>query len=108
MSNEKEILESCNMLFVTMTNVHINGKPMADLLELYKQTKEELDKIKEIEEEHQKENGNLRIEIQKLEKQNYLQKEKIEDAINEWDKSIMWNNADDYYFAIKILKNLLN
>ena len=66
MSNEKEILESCNMLFVTMTNVHIDGKPMADLLKLYEQTKEELDKLKEIEEEHQKENGSLRIEINKL------------------------------------------
>ena len=108
MNNEEEILKECNLLFVTMANVHVNGKPMADLLKLYKQTKEELDKLKKVEEEHQKENGNLRIEIKRLEEQNYLQKEKIEDAIKEWDKSIMWNNANDYYFAIKALKNLLN
>jgi len=40
-----------------MANVYIDGKSMADLLKWYEQTKKELDKLKEIEEEHQKENG---------------------------------------------------
>lgn len=38
---------------------------------------------------------------------NNIPKQKIRDKIEEWDKSIKWNNADDHYYAIKILKELL-
>lgn len=36
-----------------------------------------------------------------------ISKDKIRDKIKEWDKSIKWANADDHYYAIKILKELL-
>ena len=39
--------------------------------------------------------------------QNYIPKSKIKEKIEEWDKSIKWNNADDRYYAIKILKELM-
>lgn len=38
---------------------------------------------------------------------NYISKDKIKEKIEEWDKSIKWNNADDHYYAINILKELL-
>ena len=38
---------------------------------------------------------------------NSIPKKKIEDKIKEWDESIKWNNADDHYYAIKILQELL-
>lgn len=41
MNNEEEIMKEVNKLFVTMANVHIDGKPMADLLQLYEEKKEE-------------------------------------------------------------------
>lgn len=45
-SNEEEIIEECNKLFVTMTNVHINGKAMKDLLDLYKAEKEKTEELR--------------------------------------------------------------
>ena len=36
-----------------------------------------------------------------------IRKDKIKEKIEEWDKSIKWNNADDHYYAINILKELL-
>ena len=42
MNNEEEIMKEVNKLFVTMANVHIDGKPMADLLKLYNSKKEEM------------------------------------------------------------------
>ena len=50
--------------------------------------------------------------IQIIEKSDYIQKRyisraKIEEVIKEWDESIKWNNADDHYYAIKILKKIL-
>ena len=38
---------------------------------------------------------------------NTMLKNKIKDKIEEWDNSIKWSNADDHYYAIKILKDLL-
>ena len=61
MNNEEEILKECNLLFVTMANVHIDGKPMADLLKLYEQTKEELEQEKEKYKELEEENKNYKI-----------------------------------------------
>lgn len=34
-------------------------------------------------------------------------KSKIKEKIEEWDKSIKWNNADDCYYAIRILHELM-
>lgn len=34
--------------------------------------------------------------------------EKIKDTIEEWDKNIKWNNADDHFYCIKILQELLD
>ena len=47
--------------------------------------------------------------INKLKKveTDYIPKSKIKEKIEEWDKSIKWNNADDRYYAIKILQELL-
>ena len=45
MNEEEEIIEECNKLFVTMTNVHINGKAMKDLLDLYKAEKEKYKRL---------------------------------------------------------------
>lgn len=45
--SEKEILKECDKLFVTMANVHIDGKPMKDLLDLYNKEKEQNSLIKE-------------------------------------------------------------
>ena len=47
--------------------------------------------------------------INKLKKveTDYIPKSKIKEKIEEWDKSIKWNNADDRYYAIKILQKLL-
>lgn len=110
---EEEILKKCDVLFTTLINVHINIKPLADLFALYEETKKELDELKEIEKEHKKENGELKIKIQELEKKNctfdkaFIYEKRIKDAIEEWDRGIMWSNADDRYFAIKILKKLL-
>ena len=39
--------------------------------------------------------------------ENSIPKKKIEDKIKEYDESIKWNNADDHYYAIKILQELL-
>lgn len=38
---------------------------------------------------------------------NYISKDKIKEKIKEWDKGIAWANADDHYYAIKILQDLL-
>jgi HD superfamily phosphohydrolase len=32
----------------------------------------------------------------------------VEEAIIDWDKNIKWANADDHYYAIKILQEILN
>lgn len=37
----------------------------------------------------------------------FIPKSKIKEKIEEWDKSIKWNNTDDRYYAIKILQELL-
>lgn len=37
----------------------------------------------------------------------YIDKSKLREKIEEWDKSIKWANSDDWYYAIKILKELL-
>lgn len=37
----------------------------------------------------------------------YIKKTKIKEKIKEVDKDINWNNADDHYYCINILKNLL-
>ena len=37
----------------------------------------------------------------------YISKDKIREKIKEWDKGIAWANADDHYYAIKILKEIL-
>ena len=37
----------------------------------------------------------------------YVSKDKIKQKIKEWDINIKWANADDHYYAIKILKALL-
>lgn len=37
----------------------------------------------------------------------FIEKKRIKDKIEEWDICIKWNNADDRYYAIKILKELL-
>lgn len=58
---------------------------------------------------------NLLTRYKQLEKQidldyveeNYIEKSKIKEKIEEWDKSIKWANADDRYYAIKILQELL-
>lgn len=34
-------------------------------------------------------------------------KDKIKAKIEEWDKDIKWNNADDHYYAIKMMQSLL-
>ena len=39
--------------------------------------------------------------------ENYVRKDKIREKIKEWDKGIAWANADDHYYAIKILKEIL-
>lgn len=36
-----------------------------------------------------------------------IPKSKVKEKIEEWDESIKWANADDRYYAIKILKELL-
>ena len=33
--------------------------------------------------------------------------DKIKAKIEEWDKDIKWNNADDHYYAIKMMQSLL-
>lgn len=38
---------------------------------------------------------------------NSISKNKIREKIKEWDKGIAWANADDHYYAIKILQELL-
>ena len=40
-------------------------------------------------------------------KQNISYKQNLKDKIREWNESIKWNNADDCYYAIKILQELL-
>ena len=39
--------------------------------------------------------------------ENSVPKSKIKEKIEEWDKSIKWNNADDRYYAIKVLQELM-
>jgi hypothetical protein len=34
-------------------------------------------------------------------------RERIKAKIEEWDKDIKWNNADDHYYAIKMMQSLL-
>lgn len=84
MNNEEEILKKCDLLFVTMANVHIDGKPMADLLKLYEQTKEELDKLKEIEEE----NYFQRKQLNDAFNRDWIHKDKIREVKQECNKSI--------------------
>lgn len=37
----------------------------------------------------------------------FVSKDKIKAKIEEWDKDIKWNNADDHYYAIKMMQSLL-
>ena len=39
--------------------------------------------------------------------ENYISKGKIKEIKAKWDKSIAWANADDYYYAMKMLDELL-
>lgn len=41
-------------------------------------------------------------------KDDYIPKQKILDKIEEWDKPLKWANADDHYYAIRMLQDLLN
>jgi len=51
--------------------------------------------------------GENAVELTKLEDKYYIPKSKVKEKIKEWDESIKWANADDRYYAIKILKELL-
>lgn len=53
------------------------------------------------------EEWNKAIEEFRKRANDFIPKQKVRDKIEEWDKSIKWNNADDHYYAIKILKELL-
>ena len=66
------------------------------LLDLYKQEKEKNKKLTD----------NYDILTQHF-INNHISKDKIRAKIEEWDESIKWANADDRYYAIKILKELL-
>lgn len=46
-------------------------------------------------------------QLKKHIEKNYVSKQVIRDKIKEWDKSIKWNNSDDHYYAIKILKEII-
>ena len=37
----------------------------------------------------------------------YIPKSLVKEKIEEWDKSIKWANADDRYYAMKILQDIL-
>ena len=39
--------------------------------------------------------------------ENYISKNKIKEIKAKWDKSIAWANADDHYYAMKMLDELL-
>ena len=100
------------------------GKAIENLI---KENLEHKEYIRELEERNSNlnESNNLKInKINELEKENqsyrdylgeppcydnakYIPKSKIEEKIEEWDKSIKWNNADDRYYAIKILQELM-
>ena len=53
------------------------------------------------------EEWNKAIEEFRKREKDFIPKQKVRDKIEEWDKSIKWNNSDDHYYAIKILKELL-
>ena len=74
-------------------------KALKRLWDLYNKKIEEYNKLKQDYQELDKET-NVFCDM-------WLHKDKIRNKIEEWDKSIKWNNADDHYYAINILKELL-
>lgn len=69
---------------------HLNG-----ILEAYKKLKEK-NKVR----------AELNVGLLETLK-NCIHKDTIREKIKEVDKDINWNNADDHYYCINILKNLL-
>lgn len=72
------------------------------LINLVEKQQKELEEYKEME--------NVTYEI--LDSSNfiyrrYIPKNLVKESIIKYDNNIMWNNADDHHFAIKIMKELL-
>lgn len=80
------------------------------LIELVEKQSKEIEELKE-------KNRQSKMRIVQLENeitariedvnQYYTPNDKIKAKIKEWDKDIKWNNADDYYYAIKMMQSLL-
>ena len=79
-----------------------------DLVEYkdYEKLEKELEQLKEIEKEHQRINGNLRVEIKELEKENQELKDRIDKAIEYINKKAIKKEIQETRNIVNIIYSL--
>ena len=86
--------------FATCEQCEISWKEVHAIESLIKTNEELLHKVNELTKEN--------VKICDTVNQDFIRKSRVKEKIEEWDKSIKWANADDKYYAIKILQELLD
>lgn len=82
---------------------HIKKLTLEQMIDLYNKEKEKNKKLKQDRDEYKEDY----IKLLNARYYNYISKDKIRELLQRYDKGIAWANADDHYYFVKFIKELL-